>query len=109
MSKDLLTKVFPLTLGEQTFNLRFTMEAEYLIGSPVAGFSINDLRDENRSYAALVAWVWAMMSDADRERYVKPQKLAPLIQSEEEIKAAMAAVFKAYLSGTKDDPKNGNG
>lgn len=109
MSNDPLAKVFPLTLGERTFNLEFTMESEYLIGSKDAGYSIADLKDERHSYAALVAWVWALITDDDRVRYSKPQKLAVLIRTEAEIKAAMAAVFKAYIAGTKDDPKNVNG
>lgn len=70
-------------------------------------FDLRDLSNQRRSYAALVAWVWACLAPEHHTDYPTPESLAPQITAER-AGAAMKALGEA-VQAAHPSPKNADG
>lgn len=88
--------------------LIYDQRAEYRMGTLERPFEVRDLHVRKKSWAALVAWTWACLSERDALDFPSPEKLAPLIKTEK----AVDDVFEKFVDTWKaaqDDEKKENG
>lgn len=87
----------------------FDNRAEFRMGSLDRPFTVSDLNNKRRSWAALVAWTWACLSEEDAADFPTPESLAPAIQDEAAIKSAFAAFVETYTAALPPASKNAAG
>ncbi len=88
--------------------IEFTNLARYRMGELASPFAIEDLGNKRKSYAALVAWVWASLVEKDAEEFASPAallKYTPMTRYLE----LMELFYRAYHAATDDSEKNGHG
>lgn len=93
---------------DQPCSLAFTQLARYRMGTvEPRPFTLHDLSDRRRSYAALVAWLWACLTPEHHAAYPTPEALVPQI-TPERAAAAMQALGAAVAAAHPPE-KNGDG
>lgn len=89
--------------------IAYNNRAEFRMGSLDRPFVFSDLRVKRRSWAALVAWVWACLSEKDAAELVSPEQVAELVRDPETVAHVFEKLLETYLAGTSDEAKNGEG
>lgn len=79
------------------------------MGSIDRPFKVSDLSNNRRSWAALVAWIWACLSEEDASDFQTPEALAAHIEDEATIKTAFAAFVESYTATLPPTSKNAVG
>ena len=97
-----------VTLDEER-TIIYDNRAEFRMGSLDRPFSISDLRSKRRSWAALVAWIWACLSENDAADFQSPESLAVHLQSKEVIAKAFEAFVETYSAAQAPEGKNAEG
>lgn len=80
--------------------------AEFRMGSLDRPFDLRDLRNRKKAWAALVAWIWACLSEADAADFPAPERVAVYLEGEEMVSAAFDALLQTYNAAQPDQPKN---
>ena len=70
----------------------YNKRAEYRMGTLDKPFDVFDFQKTRRSYAALVAWLWASLSERDALDFPTPEALAPHVNEENLHKCFVAFV-----------------
>lgn len=83
--------------------------AEFRMGSLDRPFVFADLRVKRRSWAALVAWIWACLSEKDAADFPSPESLATVLRDPEIVTEALNRLVETYLAGNSEETKNGVG
>ncbi|MBK8477797.1 MAG: hypothetical protein IPL39_16275 [Opitutaceae bacterium] len=94
---------------DQERTITYNERAEFRMGSLDRPFTVADLRARRRSWAALVAWTWACLSEQDAADFASPESLAPHIQGEATVKAVFEAFLDCYIAGQEPASKNAAG
>lgn len=89
--------------------IAFDNRAEFRMGSLDRPFTVSDLSNKRRSWAALVAWTWACLAEDDSADFPTPESLAAAMQDEASIKAAFAAFVETYTASLPPASKNDAG
>jgi hypothetical protein len=107
MSTPNASKSVTVQLGKKEFVLTYNRFAEYHIATLPRPSSVRDLLDESKSYAALIQWVWASLTDKDRALYPRPEALVPLIDETNisELGAKFLESWYAAQPSEDDSPK----
>lgn len=88
----------------------YDRRAEYRMGTLDKPFNVHDLRRNRRAYAALVAWLWACLSERDALDFPSPEHLAPHV-GVANLDAAFIAFIETWNAGqpldSGDKSKNG--
>lgn len=88
--------------------ISWSQRAQYRLGTlPVCPRAF-DFSEPQRSYATLVAYLWAMLSPADSKDFAAPEDLAEHVTAER-LPALMTGLTDAINGATKTTEKNGNG
>ena len=87
----------------------YDQRAEFRMGSLDRPFTVSDLNNKRRSWAALVAWTWACLSEEDAADFPTPESLASAMQDEVSIKAAFAAFVETWEAALPPASKNSAG
>lgn len=90
-------------------SITYDNRADFRMGSLDRPFTLADLRIRKRSWAALVAWVWACLDPRDAQDFAAPEDLSYLIKDEATLAVAFAAFLETYNAGSDDPPKNDKG
>lgn len=102
-------KAVTVTLDRER-TLVYDKRAEYRMGTLDRPFVIQDLNRTRRSFAALVAWVWACLSEKDALSFPSPEILASLID-ESNVDVIFAGFVETWTAAQSVDPgdkaKNG--
>ena len=85
--------------------LSFTNLARYRMATLPQPFELRDLTNRKKSYGALVAWLWACLTEEAHADFPSPEKLAEHI-TEERAVAAVTALGRAIEEAA---PKNASG
>jgi hypothetical protein len=88
--------------------LVYDTRAEYRMGSLERPFVVQDFRIKKRAWAALVAWVWACLSEKDERHFPTPESVAPFLKTQSAVDDAMKAFFETWDAGQEpeeDSPK----
>jgi len=89
---------------DRTRHLQFTQRALFRMGSLPAPFEFEDLSKPRKSYAALVAWLWACLSPADAADFPGPEDLAALIAPDrEKCRLLAGSLADAINAGTRPE------
>ena len=83
--------------------------AEFRMGSLERPFTVSDLSNRRRSWAALVAWIWSCLSEEDSADFPSPESLATAMQDEVVIGAAFSAFVATYTAAQPPASKNSAG
>lgn len=83
--------------------------AEFRMGSLDRPFVFADLRVKRRSWAALVAWIWACLSEKDAADFPSPESLAGLLREPATVEEALGKLIETYVAGNSEESKNGVG
>lgn len=94
---------------DQERTITYNERAEFRMGSLDRPFTVADLRVRRRSWAALVAWTWACLSEQDAADFPSPESLAPHLRDEAKLKAAFEAFLDSYIAGQEPAAKNAAG
>lgn len=94
---------------DQDRTITYDNRAEFRMGSLERPFTVHDLRNKRRSWAALVAWVWACLVDSDAIDFPSPESLAPHLQDKDIVAKAFEAFLETYLAAQPDPAKNAGG
>lgn len=86
--------------------ITYDTRAEFRMGSLDRPFSVSDLNNKRRSWAALVAWTWACLAEQDSADFPTPESLATAMQDEAVIKDAFAAFVETYAAAQPSASKN---
>lgn len=78
------------------------------MGSLEKPFEFEDLSKPRKSYAALVAWLWACLVPADAADFPAPEDLAAHVPTEAEPCRKLAAALADAVNKGTDSEKNGN-
>jgi hypothetical protein len=86
--------------------IAFTQRALFRMGTLPAPFEFEDLRKPRKSYAALVAWLWACLSPGDAADLPTPEDVAEHVPAEREAceRLARAVVDAINASVPKKAP-----
>ena len=84
--------------------IAFTYRARYRMGGLERPFDLADLGKSKKSFAALVAWLWACLVPGDAHDFATPEDLAPHVPSGEGAAALMEALLAA-VRATMDEKK----
>lgn len=101
-------KAVTITLDKER-TIIYNNRAEYRMGSLDRPFTIDDLRKGRKRWAALVAWVWACLSERDALDLGTPDEVAPLLGDAAVIGKAFEAFVSTYAAAQPSDAKNGQG
>ena len=101
----LQSKPSKLTLDKER-TIVYDNRAEFRMGSLDRPFELSDLRTRRKAWAALVAWVWACLSEADAPDFPSPEKVAPFLETPEAVNAAFEALVQTHTAAQPDQPKN---
>jgi hypothetical protein len=67
----------PVTVAlDKPRQLAFTQRALFRMGSLATPFEFDDIHKPRKSYAALVAWLWACLVPSDAADFASPEDLA---------------------------------
>lgn len=102
----------PVTLKideERTLTLVYNNRAEFRMGSLDRPFTVQDLRVKKKAWAALVAWVWACLSEKDAQEFSSPEQVAPLLEEDKIIGEAFARFLETFNGASVPEPKNASG
>ena len=80
--------------------IAFTPRARYRMGTLDAPFSLGGLADPHKSYAALVAWLWACLVPADAADFPTPEDLADHVPMTIEACGPLATTLGAAINAT---------
>ncbi|MEN6534174.1 MAG: hypothetical protein ABFD89_10965 [Bryobacteraceae bacterium] len=108
MTTPCQSKPVTVMLDEER-TVTFDNRAEFRMGSLDRPFSIQDLRNKRRSWAALVAWIWACLSEHDAADFPSPESLAVHLQTKEAIGKAFEAFVDTYTAAQAPESKNAEG
>lgn len=89
--------------------LIYNNRAEYRMGTLERPFAVQDLRVKRRAWAALVAWVWACLSERDALDLTTPEAVALLLDKPETINDALGKFLDTYNAGQVTESKNVGG
>lgn len=100
----------PVTLSlDRERTIVYSNRAEYRMGSLDRPFDLADLRSRKKAWAALVAWVWSCLSEADALDFPSPEQVAPFLETKEQVSAAFDAFLQTYNSAQPEQSKNVSG
>lgn len=102
------SKPVTVTLDEER-TITYDTRAEFRMGSLERPFAVSDLRIKRRSWAALVAWIWACLSERDSADFPSPESLAPHLQTQDAIGKAFEAFLETYTAAQTPEGKNAEG
>lgn len=86
--------------------IAFTQRALFRMGSLPAPFEFDDLQRPRKSYAALVAWVWACLVPADAADFPAPEDLAAHIPPQREVCRQLASQLAEAINAGSSEQKN---
>lgn len=89
--------------------IRYDNRAEFRMGSLERPFSVLDLRNKRRSWAALVAWVWACLSERDAVDFASPEAMAAVMRDEKVVDAAFTGFIETYSAAVPSASKKAEG
>lgn len=89
--------------------ITYDNRAEFRMGSLDRPFTVGDLSNKRRSWAALVAWTWACLCDDDAAEFPTPESLAAAMQDPEVIRRVLGAFVETYTAATPPPSKNAAG
>lgn len=99
----------PRTDGDRPRTITYDNRADFRMGSLERPFSVHDLNHKRRGWAALVAWVWACLSERDTVDFPSPESLAPHLKDPDIVAKAIDAFLETYLAAQPDPAKNAGG
>lgn len=109
MTNQFSSKPAKLVIDGQERTITYDNRAEFRMGSLDRPFSVADLRARRRSWAALVAWVWACLSESDAVDFPSPEALAPHLRRDDAVDLASKAFIETYLSAIPPNSKKAEG
>lgn len=86
----------------------FTQRALFRMGSLSAPFEFDDLQKPRKSYAALVAWLWACLSPADAPDFASPEDLSMHVPAKGDVCRKLAASLADAINAGATAEKNGH-
>lgn len=90
-------------------HIAFTQRALFRMGTLPTPFEFGDLSKPRKSYAALVAWVWACLVQEDAIEFPSPEDLAVHIPSKTDACMKLAAALAEAVNAGTSEPKNDHG
>lgn len=100
-----MSKLIPIDLDKPR-HITFTHRALFRMGSLPAPFDFEDLSKTRKSYAALIAWLWACLSPADAGDFPAPEDLAVHIAPDRERCAKLASLLADAINDGAATAKN---
>lgn len=96
---------------DRSRQIAFTQRALFRMGSLATPFEFGDLQKPGKSYAALVAWLWACLVPADATDFPAPEDLAMHVPAKRDVCRQLAiALAEAVNAGTAEsESKNAPG
>lgn len=85
--------------------ITYDKQAVYKIGTLKRPSTVQDLLNNEKSFSALVQWLWACMSPKDAVQFTEPETLVPLI-NEDNISTLFAAFYKSYKATLAPEDKS---
>lgn len=89
--------------------ITYDNRAEFRMGSLDRPFTVGDLSNKRRSWAALVAWTWACICDDDAAEFPTPESLADSMKEPEVLRRAIEAFAETYKAANLPASKNAAG
>ena len=86
--------------------IAFTQRTLFRMGSLDKPFEFDDLQKPRKSYAALVAWIWACLVPEDAADFATPEDLSVHIPADRSICQKLASAFADAVNAgaaTKND------
>lgn len=99
------TSTFKVQLDRER-SIAFTQRALFRMGTLPAPFEFGDLGKPRKSYAALVAWVWACLVPADAADFPTPEDLAVHVPVKGDVCRALAGQLADAINAGTAEPKN---
>ena len=101
----------PVTITlDKPRQIAFTQRALFRMGSLPAPFEFDDLQKPRKSYAALVAWLWACLTPTDAADFPSPEDLAVHVPPERDrcrdLAASLADAINAGTQTAKNAPSS---
>lgn len=88
----------PVTLDRER-RIQFTNRALFRMATLPTPFEFDDLSKPRKSYAALVAWLWACLVPADAADFASPEDLAQHVPVDRARCADLAAKLADAING----------
>lgn len=102
------SKTIKITLDKER-SITYDNRADYRMGSLDRPFTLQDLRNKKRSWAALVAWIWACLDEKDAQDFASPEAVSYFLQDANSVGACFEAFLDTYNAGSVEPPKNAEG
>ena len=88
-------------------SIAFSQRALFRMGSLGSPFEFSDLQKPRKSYAALVAWIWACLVPTDAADFATPEELAAHVPIDREACGRLVSALADAINGGVIT-KNGN-
>ena len=88
-------------------SIAFSQRALFRMGSLPSPFEFSDLQKPRKSYAALVAWLWACLVPVDAADFATPEDLANHVPIDREACGRLVSALADAINGGAVT-KNGN-
>lgn len=90
-------------------HIAFSQRALFRMGTLPSPFDFDDMQRPRKSYAALVAWLWACLVPADAADFASPEDLAAHVAPERDVCRKLAgALADAVNSGAHEKKASGS-
>ncbi len=99
---------FPVTL-DRTRHICFTQRALFRMGSLEKPFEFDDMQKPRKSYAALVAWLWACLTPADAADFASPEDVAMHVPTDRDVCQKLASSLADAINAGATSAKNAEG